>query len=139
MIGPGTVRARIVIAIFTVAMFYASVCSTTCALGVCPNQVQQSDSHGCDRSSAGHSSNSHNHGPANPDCSKHAHPGLFLVKAATLSQLQLSITGHLSTSEPLASSLYDITFSMTASGGSDLAPPPTQKIPLYQQTSILRI
>lgn len=139
MIGPNTTLARSMVAIFTVAMFYASVCSAACAVGVCPNQVQQSDSHDCDHSSSHHSQSSQNHSPENPDCAKHEHPGLFVVKAAALSQFQLSITGHLSTSELTASSLHDITDGMAVSGVSDLAPPPNLKIPLYQETSVLRI
>jgi hypothetical protein len=139
MIEPKRAPAGIVVVIFTVAMFCASVCSTACAMGICPNQEQHSDFHDCDHSSSHHSQSSHNHSPQKPDCSKHEHPGLFVVQAATLSQFQLSITGHLSTSELPASSLHDLTVSMTASGASDLAPPPTLKIPLYQQISVLRI
>jgi hypothetical protein len=35
-----------VLAVFTMAMFYASVCSASCAAGVCPDKVQQTAGHG---------------------------------------------------------------------------------------------
>jgi len=66
------------VAIFTVAMLYASFCSTACAFGVCPNQEQQTASHDCDHPSSHHSGGSHHHGPANSDCSFHHHPSFNL-------------------------------------------------------------
>src|SRR5579871_299100 len=41
--------ARIVVTIFTVAMFYASVCSASCAIGVCPDKAPQTSGHDCDQ------------------------------------------------------------------------------------------
>lgn len=86
MIGRRTAHAQTVVAIFIVAMFYASVCSATCALGRCPNKVQHSDHHDCDH----HSSGSSSHGPQKPDCSKHGHPSLSVVKADGVRQFHLA-------------------------------------------------
>lgn len=134
--------ARMVVAIFTVAMFYASVCSTTCAIGVCPNQVQQTASHDCDQASPHHSRHSDQPGhqaPENPDCSQHGHPGSFLAKSSELSQIQLSVVGHLDASASAVSPGRSVVASLTIAEASDLAPPLRSNTPLYQQISVLRI
>ena len=131
--------ARIVVAIFTMAMFYASVCSTTCAIGFCPNQVQQTAGHECEQTPAHHSHHSEHQTPENPDCSQHQHPGLFLAKSGNLSQFQLSVGGHLNASAAPVSAGHGLTLNMTSAEASDLAPPPTPNSPLYQQISVLRI
>lgn len=137
MMGRKKALAGIVAAIFTVALFEALVCSTVCAMDVGLNQVQHSDSHDGHHSLSRRSHSPFNRSSESPDCSKLEHSVLPCVKTVALSQFQLSITGHLSTAELPASSLHDI--SMTASRASDLSPPPTLKIPLYQQIPVLRI
>ena len=136
---PGTGRARILIAIFTVAMFYASVCSTTCALGVCPNQVQGSASQDCDHTSPEHSNSTPHHGPEKPDCSNHNHPTSNFVKADGLPQLQLSGIGNVSVNQLFANAPHAAGLTLAVFSLSDLAPPPTLRNPLYQQISVLRI
>lgn len=130
---------RNVVAIFTMAMFYASVCSTTCAIGFCPNQVQQTAGHDCDQTPSHHSHQSGHPTPASPDCSQHEHPGLFLVKSGNLSPLQLSVVGHLSASTAAISSGHGLAASMADTEASDLALPLRSNSPLYQQISVLRI
>ncbi len=98
--------ARMVLAIFTMAMFYTSVCTTTCAIGVCRNEVQQTAGHDCEQSSSHHSGQPGHEAPESPDCSKHAHPGVFVARSGNVSQFQLSIVGHLQLSaiEPSSTS-----------------------------------
>ena len=131
--------ARIVVAIFTMAVFYASVCSTTCAIGVCPNQVQQTAGHDCDQTPSHHSHQSGHQAPESPDCSQHEHPGLFLAKAGNLSQFQLTVVTHLSASTAAISFGHSLAASMADTEASDLAPPLRSNGPLYQQISVLRI
>ncbi len=130
--------ARMVVAVFTMAMFYASVCTATCAIGVCPNEVQQTASHECDHASSHHSSQPGHKAPESPDCSKHAHPGVFVAKSGEVSQFQLSIVGHLQLSAATVS-FGDDQRPSTATRSSDPAPPFASKLPLHQQISVLRI
>jgi hypothetical protein len=132
-------RARIVAAIFTMALFYASMCSTTCAIGYCPNQVQRTAGHDCDQTPSHHSHPSHPQAPGNPDCSRHEHPGLFVAKSGDLSKFQLRVLGHLDASTPFNSSQQYMATSMTDAKASDHAPPLASSLPLYQQISVLRI
>lgn len=135
-----TARARIVAAIFTVAMFYASVCSTMCAAGICPNELQHSASHdNCDQMPMGHSDYPQKHVPENHDCSMHHHPNVNVVKADNLPQFQLSSTGYINVNDLLFNSSQVMAFSLAAFSLSDPAPPPPLRSPLYQQISVLRI
>ena len=140
MMGSTTARARIVAAVFTVAMFYASVCSTMCAAGVCPNELRHSASgDACNQMPAGHSDGTQKHAPENRDCSMHHHPTANIVQADNLPQFQLTSTGHINASDLLANSAQVMAFSLAAFSLSDLAPPPTLRSPLYQHISVLRI
>ena len=139
MAGLGIARARMVAAIFTVAMLYVSVCSTTCAMGACPTEVQHSDGHECDQSSSSRSEGSPHHGSENPDCSVHNHPSVFLEKAAGASQFQLSSTGHVNVYELLVRAPREMAVSLAVLEIAGLGPPVTLKNPLYQQISVLRI
>ena len=129
--------ARIVVTVFTMAMFYASVCTTTCAIGVCPDEVRQTAGHDCDQASSHHSGQPGHESPESPDCSKHAHPGVFVAKSGDVSQYQLSIVGHLQLSATALSAGHDLRLS-TATRSSDLAPPFASNLPLHQ-ISVLRI
>jgi hypothetical protein len=131
--------ARMVVAIFTMAVFYGSVCSTTCAIGFCPNQVQQTAGHDCDQSSSHHSDPSGHQAPDNPDCSQHEHPGLFVAKSGNFSQFQLSTVGHLNPSTVASSSVHALVASFTDTAASNHAPPLASSNLLYQQISVLRI
>jgi hypothetical protein len=127
-----------VVAVFTMAMFYASVCTATCAIGVCPDEVQQTAGHDCDQASSHHSSQPGHKAPESPDCSKHAHPGVFVAKSGDVSQFQLSIVEHLQLSATALGARHDLRLS-TATRASGPAPPFASKLPLHQQISVLRI
>jgi hypothetical protein len=64
---------------------------------------------------------------------------LFLAKSGDLSQFQLSVVGHLNGSTTAFSSVHGLAASLTHPGASDHAPPLASGIPLYQQSSVLRI
>jgi hypothetical protein len=129
--------ARIVVAIFTMAVFYASVCATTCSIGFCPNQVQQTTGHDCEQAGTHHSGPA-GHEPANSDCSPHQHPGPFLAKSAELPQFQLSFVSQLDVSATV-SEAHQLVFSMADADAADLAPPVKSSSALYQSISVLRI
>lgn len=130
---------RMVVAIFTMAVFYASVCSTTCAIGFCPNQVQHTAGHACDQRRSHHSDQSKHQTPDNPDCSQHQHPGLFITKSGDLAQFQFSIMDHPNVLAASFFSLHSLVMGFTHLEASDHTPPPASSVPLYQQISILRI
>ena len=128
---------RIVVAVFTMAFFYASVCSTTCAVGVCPKQARQTSSHDCESSTSQHRNHSGSPAPQRPDCSKHPHPSPLFVKSGDSGKLQLNISRYVSAAVPLGPSR--LIANLADSEASDLAPPPTTGVSLYQQISVLRI
>jgi hypothetical protein len=127
-----------VAAIFTMAVFYASVCSASCAMGVCPGQVQQKASHDCDRMPSHHSDQSRHHSSGNPDCSEHQHPGLFVPKSANL-QLLLSVVDHLDASTADVSAVYRLPAVFLNPAAVENAPPVISSVPLYEQISVLRL
>ena len=130
--------ARIVVAVFTVAIFYSFACSTTCAVGFCPNQPQQRASHECEQSAAHHHQKN---APAQdkPDCTNHAHPTSVLVKSVEIYKVQLVSSAHLCASAVLVPLPARPSVSSTGSTASDLAPPFGLSAPVYQQISVLRI
>ena len=130
--------ARAIGAIFTIAMFYASGCSASCAIGVCPDQVQQTASHDCDQMPSHHTGQSGHKVPESPDCSRHQHPNMLLAKSGEIAKVQLSVVGHLSATSVFLPH-HDLTTSLLHVEASDLAPPLGTNLPLYQQISVLRI
>jgi hypothetical protein len=131
--------ARVVVAIFTMAVFYGSVCSATCAIGFCPNQVQQTAGHDCDDTSSHPSHQSGRNTPDKPDCSQHQHPGLFVTKSGDFSQFQLSVTSHPEVSAAAFPAVSPLIEASVQAEASDHAPPVVSSLPLYQQISVLRV
>src|ERR1700676_3942914 len=129
--------ARIVVAIFTMAVFYASVCATACSIGLCPEQAQQTAGHDCENAASHHSAPSGKE-PANGDCSPHQHPGPYLAKSGELPQFQLSLASHPDVSTAV-SEAHELILSMADADASHLAPPVESSSPLYQKISVLRI
>ncbi|SRR5579884_863984 len=126
---------RIVVALFALSFVYSSVCSTACAMGTCANQSRQAASHVCELPSP-HSSN---HTPDKPDCSGHMHPSALLVKSTDFPDIQWAGFDYLTVPNVFDSSADRYLAAVRDAEGSDLAPPFTQRIPLYQQISVLRI
>jgi hypothetical protein len=129
--------ARIVVAIFTMAVFYASVCSTTCSIGFCPNRVQQTAGHDCEQAGTHHSAPA-GHEPAS-DCSPHQHPGPFLAKSAELPQFQLGLASQLDISAIAVSEAHELVLNVADANASDLAPPVKSRSDLYKSIAVLRI
>ena len=129
--------ARIVVAIFTMAIFYAAVCSTTCSIGFCPNQVQQTTGHDCEQAGTHHSAPA-GHEPAS-DCSPHQHPGPFLAKSAELPQFQLGLANQLDISAITGREAHELVLNVANANASDLAPPLKWRSDLYNSISVLRI
>src|SRR5258708_18297282 len=132
--------ARLVVAIFTMAMFYASVCSASCAVGVCPEQRQRTGGHDCDHVPLHHSDSSRHQAPDKPDCSQHQHPALFVTKSCgDLPQFQMSVVDHLKAAAAAFSPAHALSAIFTSNVPSQHAPPPASVVPLYHRISALRI
>jgi hypothetical protein len=132
--------ARMIVALFTIAMLYASVCSASCTVGVCPEQMQRTAGHDCDRMPSQHSAPSGHQTPDKPDCSKHRHPELFVTKSGgDLPQFQLSVVDHLNASGAAFSPMHGFSAILTPDVTSEHAPPPAADVPLYDRSSVLRI
>lgn len=127
--------ARMVVANFTMAVFYASVCSTTCAIGFCPNQVHQTAGHDCEQTP----DQSKHQTPDNPDCPEHQHPGSFVTKSVNFSQFQLNVVDHLKPSDSTFPPVHGLPATFTDPAASEHAPPIVSTVPLYEQISVLRI
>jgi hypothetical protein len=135
MLRTGKMSVRIMATIFAVAMTYASFCSTTCGLGVCPNQEQHTAGHDCDNPS--HPRSPHHHGSGKSDCSAHYHPSANLVKPDGLQKL---IGGGLISTSDLAIETQNASrFSVELSSLFNLGSPPTSTSPPSQRVSVLRI
>src|ERR1700751_1594257 len=113
--------ARIVVAIFTMAVFYASICATTCSIGFCPDQARQTTGHDCEQASTHHSAPT-GHEPAS-NCAPHQHPGPFLAKSAELPQFQLSLASRPDVSGIAVSEAHALVLNVDDAAASDLAPP----------------
>jgi hypothetical protein len=128
---------RIIVALFTMAVFYAAVCSTTCSIGFCPSQVRQTAGHDCEQAGT-HRSAPGGHEPAG-DCSPHQHPGPFLAKSAELPQFRLNLASHLDISVITVSEAYELVLNVADADASDLAPPVKSSTDRYKNISVLRI
>jgi hypothetical protein len=131
--------ARVIVAVFTVAVFYSSACSTNCAVGVCPNQPQQRPSHDCEESAAHHSHHSNTPAPNSPDCSHHSHPSWLLLKSVEIGKVQLVASSHFGVSTALVPLAAFPSRSSKRFVASDLGPPFGLSTPVYQQIPVLRI
>jgi len=129
--------ARIVVAIFTMAVFYASICATTCSVGFCPDQVQQTTGHDCEQGGTHHSA-PYGHEPAR-DCSPHQHPGPFLTKSGELPQFQLSHASRLDVSAITVSEGHELVSSASDAYASEPDPPVKSSSDLYKDISVLRV
>jgi hypothetical protein len=119
------------------AVFYASICATTCSIGFCPDQAQQTAGHDCEQASTHHSAPT-GHEPAS-NCSPHQHPGPFLAKSAELPQFQLSLASRLDVSGITVSEAHALVINVDDAAASDLAPPIKSNSDLYARISVLRI
>lgn len=132
--------ARMIVAVFTMAMFYASVCSASCAVGVCPEQTKRTAGHDCDQMPSHHSDSSGHQTPDKPDCSQHQHPELFVAKSGgDLPQFQLNIVDHLHASTTTFLAQHGSPAVVSRTEASEHAPPVVSSASLYDRIAILRI
>jgi hypothetical protein len=129
--------ARIVVTIFTMAVFYASLCATTCSIGFCPDQAQQTTGHDCEQGDTHHPAPT-GHEPAS-DCSPHHHPGPFVAKSAELPQFQLSLASRLNASAITVGEAQALVLNVDDAAASDLASPVKSSSDLYKSISVLRL
>ena len=123
--------ARAVVAVFTMAIFYASVCSASCAVGVCPEQAQRTTGHNCNQMPTHHTT---------PDCSQHPHPELFLAKSGSdLPQFQPTVVDQLQASTTSFLAQYGLLTGFNPTRAAEHAPPDVLSIPFYDRISVLRI
>lgn len=131
--------ARIVVTIFTVAMFYASVCSASCAIGVCPDKAPQTSGHDCDQMPAHHTGQSGHKTPDSPDCTQHQHPSVVFAKSPEIAKVNLGVSSHLPGTNAILLAAHQLAPISDYPKASERAPSKSSGIPLYQQISVLRI
>lgn len=132
--------ARLLVAIFTMAMFYASVCSANCAAGPCPEQTRRTAGRDCDQMPSHHSGPSGHQTPDRPECSLHQHPELFAAKSGSdLLRFRLSIADHRNASAAAFPPVHGLSAVFTRDVSSEHAPPPASAVRLYDRISVLRI
>jgi len=132
--------ARMIVAVFTMAMFYASVCSASCAVGLCPEQTQRTAGHDCDQMPSHHSDSSGHQTPEKPDCSQHRHPELFVPKSGgDLPQFQLNVVDQSHASATTFLTPHGLPAILSRVAAAEHAPPVVSTGPFYNQTSVLRI
>ncbi len=127
-----------IVAVFTMAMLYASVCSASCAVGVCPDQPQRTASHDCDKMPSHHSGSSGQHTPDKPDCSQHQHPELFVAKSGG-DLPQFPLANQLHPSAPIFLVQHEVPAISSSTESSEHAPPVDSSIPFYGRISVLRL
>jgi len=130
-------RARIVVAVLSLALLCASTCSTTCAICLGAGAGVATESHACGQASPDAGGGSHKHGPAKPDCFGHHHSGFEFVRSDAVMQIRLGPTGH--ESQLISGGVRAQAAVEVASFRSDLAPPRQAGIFPQQNIFILRI
>jgi hypothetical protein len=136
------------VAILSLALLCAPVCSATCAICFRPLPTPATQSHDCEHAASNATGNaqssraasdSHQRCPAKPDCLAHRHSSFEAVQGGGLWQFQSRTISHAHATELTASAFSAQAVSDAASFLSDLAPPHHATIPSQQQISILRI
>ncbi len=132
-------RARLLVAILSLALIYAFTCAATCAicLGAGAGSAAETQSHACEHAARDAAGGAQQRGPAKPDCFGHHHSGFEFVQSDGLSRFNLSATGSASQLADGAGSTEAVT--LVLSFLSDLAPPRPATIFPQQKISILRI
>jgi len=139
VIAVGPARTQFIIVVFALAMLYGSVCSASCAAGVCLNLGDYSDSHHCDQLLHHHSYGPHDHGQHGPDCKRHAHPPDLALKGSATGPFQDRSMSVLQAGAVLASLSTTRAITQDIHQASCRKPPSDSKSTLPQRVSVLRI
>ena len=129
----GTTRARLVVAILSLALIYAFSCSATCANCLGAGAAATTESQGCGHAASG----APQQAPAKPDCFGHHRFGFDVMQTGGISRVPSSATGPAAQLSHRAARLEVV--NVGASFFSDLAPPRDVAIFPQQNSSILRI
>ncbi len=140
-------RGRLVVAILSLALLYASVCPTTCAMSFGSSAAQPADNPGCDHASShmpvapsdNSTGTSHRQAPEKPGCFGHHHSAFNIVKGDGSLQFQLRAVGHAHASDLSANAANAMAFSLVSASVLDLTPPQSAPSLLHQKISVLRI
>ncbi|MFZ3218225.1 MAG: hypothetical protein WA192_19410 [Candidatus Acidiferrales bacterium] len=132
-------RGPIVVAILSLALLFASVCSTTCAMGYAPGAAQPAGNHGCEHALPESSGGSHHPAPEKQRCFGHHHSTFDALKGNGLSQFQLRSEGHALGGYLSGTVASAGVFDLALSSASDLAPPSPATNPFRAKISVLRI
>jgi hypothetical protein len=130
-------RARLMVAILSLALIYAFTCSGHCAICSGAGATAAVESHACEHSAPDAAGGAQQRGPARPDCFGHHRLGFDVMQSDGISRFQLSAMGHAS---PFFSGAVGADGVIVASSFlSDLAPPRFAAIFPQKNISILRI
>jgi hypothetical protein len=133
---PQADRALIVVAMFTLAVMYASFCATKCAFEDLPGLDQYSESRSGE---TGQSQDSGHGDPADSGCVASDHLDAFVPATAVTAECELGSVGLVNVSATSVSPVPAPSFALPSFRASDLDPPYPVTIALYQQNSVLRV
>jgi hypothetical protein len=133
----GAMRARLVVAILSLALVYAFTCSATCANCLDAGATAATETHGCGHAAPDAPGGAQQQAPAKPDCSGHHHSGFEAVQTDRLSQIELAATGG--ASQLFVGAVSSDVVNVASSFLSDLAPPQDSTIAPQRKISVLRI
>jgi hypothetical protein len=129
-------RARLVVAILSLVLAYASTCSATCANCLSAGTAAATESQACGHA-AGADGGAQQQAPAKPDCSGHHHSGFEAVQTDGLSRVQLSATD--SASQLFVGAVSNEVVNLASLFLSDSARPQDSAVSPQRNISILRI
>jgi hypothetical protein len=132
----GTTRARLLVAILSLALVYAFTCSATCANCFGVRTAAATDSQGCGHA-AGANGGAQQQAPTKPDCSGHHRSGLEAVQRDGLSRVQLSAAGG--ASQFFVGAVSREVVNLASLFLSDFARPQNSTVSPQRNISILRI
>jgi len=138
VIAISSTSAKIVTLMFALAMLYGSVCSASCAAGVCPNLEHYPESHDCDQPAQHHSHGQNGQDQRDPNCKQHAHTPDFALNVSGITPFRdQSVTAfHSAMLSALSNSL---SATQDVLQRSDRRPPGFPKNTLQNQISVLRV
>jgi hypothetical protein len=129
-------RARLVVAILSLALVYAFTCSAICANCFRMGTAAATESQGCEHA-VGANGGAKQQAPAKPDCSGHHHSAFEAVQSDGLSRVQLSAAGG--ASQFFVGAVSGKVVIVASSFFPDLARPQNSTVSPQRNISILRI
>jgi hypothetical protein len=131
--------ARVIVAVFAIALLQGPICSNVCATELCPDPAQHRTEHSCDQNSAHHSHQSGHQKPAKRDCSQRQHPQILLGNAGNISQSQLAGAHQFVAAAVPANLAQSIVLNTASSETFDTGRLPGPGSTLHDRITVLRI